>query len=207
MAVLLNIHPDNPQPRLITRAVEHLRAGELIAYPTDSGYALGCTLDAHDALEQIRTIRHVGKDHHFTAVCSEFAQLGQYVRLSNSAFRSIRAHTPGPYTFIVPATKELPRRMLHPKKHTVGVRIPDNRIAIALIDELGEPLLSSSLILPGEEETLTAGWQVQERIGHLIPLIIDADLPAAEPTSVIDWTDRAPEVKRVGAGSVEVFES
>lgn len=206
MARFITIHPETPQQRLVDQVVQRLRNGELIAYPTDSGYAIGCSLDAHDALEQIRTIRHVGKDHHFTVVCSEFAQLGQYVRLSNANFRALKAHTPGPYTFILPATKELPRRMLHPKKQTIGVRIPHHTVALALIDALGEPLVSSSLILPGETDPLTEGWVVDERIGHLIPAIVDADVTGTQPTSVIDLTDDVPSVARVGAGDVSAFE-
>ncbi|MDO5644166.1 MAG: L-threonylcarbamoyladenylate synthase [Dermabacter sp.] len=206
MARFITVHPDNPQQRLIDQVVERLRDGELLAYPTDSGYALGCTLDAHEALEQIRTIRHVGKNHHFTVVCSEFGQLGHYVRLSNANFRALKAHTPGPYTFILPATKELPRRMLHPKKHTIGVRIPDHTVARAMIDALGEPLVSSSLILPGESDPLTEGWVVEERIGHLIPAIVDADVTGTEPTSVIDLTGNAPVVAREGAGDISAFQ-
>lgn len=206
MARFITIHPVNPQPRLVDQVVGRLRDGELIAYPTDSGYALGCSLDAHEAREEIRTIRHVGADHHFTVMCTEFGQLGQYVRLSNPNFRALKAHTPGPYTFILPATKELPRRMLHPKKQTIGVRIPDHTVARALIEGLGEPLVSSSLILPGEEDPLTEGWVVEERIGHLIPAIVDADVTGTQPTSVIDLTDDSPQVVRRGAGSVAAFE-
>lgn len=205
MARFITIHPETPQPRLIDQVVERLRSGELIAYPTDSGYALGCALGAHEALENIRTIRHVGKDHHFTVVCSQFAQLGKYVRISNSHFRALKAHTPGPYTFILPATKELPRRMLHPKKHTVGVRIPEHAVARAIIDALGEPLVSSSLIMPGETEPLTEGWVVDDRIGHLIPAVVDADVTGSLPTSVIDLTGSSPVVAREGAGDVGTF--
>lgn len=205
MARFITIHPETPQPRLIDQVVERLRSGELIAYPTDSGYALGCALGAHEALENIRTIRHVGKDHHFTVMCSQFAQLGKYVRISNSHFRALKAHTPGPYTFILPATKELPRRMLHPKKHTIGVRIPEHAVARAIIDALGEPLVSSSLIMPGETEPLTEGWVVDDRIGHLIPAVVDADVTGSLPTSVIDLTGSSPVVAREGAGDVGAF--
>ena len=160
MARLISIHPVTPQQRLLDQVVERLEGGELIACPTDSGYALGCRIGAHEALEQIRMIRHTGKDHHFTVMCSEFGQLGTYVRISNPNYRLLRAHTPGPYTFILPATKELPRRMLHPKKHTVGARIPDHVVARAIVEALGEPLMSSSLIMPGESSVLTESWVV-----------------------------------------------
>ncbi len=205
MARLIPLHSVTPQQRLLDHIVERLKNGELLAYPTDSGYALGCCLGAHEALEQIRMIRHTGKDHHFTVMCSEFAQLGTYVRISNPNYRLLKAHTPGPYTFIMPATKELPRRMLHPKKHTIGARIPDHAVARAIVDALGEPLMSSSLIMPGESEVLTESWIVENRIGHLIPAIIDGEVTGTEPTSIIDLTDDVPRVLREGADATAEF--
>lgn len=205
MARLIPIHPVTPQARLLDQVVERLRDGELIAYPTDSGYALGCRIGAHDALEQIRTIRHTGKDHHFTVMCSDFAQLGTYVRISNPNYRLLKAHTPGPYTFIMPATKELPRRMLHPKKHTIGARIPDHVVARAIVDAFGEPLMTSSLIMPGENDVLTESWIVEDRIGHLIPAIVDGEITGMEPTSIIDLTDDVPRVLREGRGDTSAF--
>ncbi|HET6241468.1 MAG TPA: L-threonylcarbamoyladenylate synthase, partial [Arthrobacter sp.] len=157
MARYFDVHPDNPQPRSINQVMDIVRAGGLIAYPTDSCYALGAQLGNRDALDRIRGIRHLDDKHHFTLVCKDFAQLGQFVQIDNDVFRSIKSVTPGSYTFILPATKEVPRRLLHPKKKTVGVRIPDNNVVQALLEELGEPLLSSTLLLPDEEEPLTQG--------------------------------------------------
>src|SRR3954452_9985282 len=158
MARIIDIHPDNPQQRSVDQAAAILQDGGLIAYPTDSGYALGAQLGNKDALDRIRTIRRLDAKHHFTLVCKDFAQLGQFVHVDNSIFRAIKASTPGAYTFILPATSEVPRRLLHPKKKTVGVRIPDNRVVQALLAELGEPLLSSTLRLPDHAEPLTQGW-------------------------------------------------
>ena len=158
MARYFDVHPDNPQPRAIGQVVELIRGGGLVAYPTDSCYAFGCQLGNRDGLERIRAVRGLDDRHHFTLVCRDFAQLGQFVQVSNSVYRLVKAATPGSYTFILPATKEVPRRLLHPRKRTVGVRIPDHAVAQALVTELGEPLLSSTLLLPGEPEALTQGW-------------------------------------------------
>ena len=163
MARYFDVHPDNPQPRLIEQVVEIVRRGGLIAYPTDSCYALGCQLGNADGLRRIREIRHLDERHHFTLMCVDFAQLGQFVKVSNSLFRVLKASTPGPYTFILPATKEVPRRLMHPKKLTVGVRITDNAVTQALLKSLGEPLLSSTLTLPGDEDPMTQGWEIRDR--------------------------------------------
>jgi tRNA threonylcarbamoyl adenosine modification protein (Sua5/YciO/YrdC/YwlC family) len=183
-----------------------LRDGALVAYPTDSGYALGCRLGQHDGTERIRQIRRLDAGHHFTLVCADFAQLGQLVRLDNSAFHAIKSSTPGPYTFILPATQEVPRRLAHPKKKTVGVRIPGSTVVQAILRELGEPLLSSTLILPDEEAPMTDGWQVKEELDHLVDAVIDAGEVAADPTTVVDWSEGYPEVVRVGAGDPSRFE-
>ncbi|MHB1490242.1 threonylcarbamoyl-AMP synthase [mine drainage metagenome] len=206
MAKFFDVHPVNPQPRSIAQVVAILRDGGLIAYPTDSCYALGCMMDSHTGADRIRAIRHLDERHHFTIVCADFAQLGQLVHLDNAPFRAIKAATPGPYTFILPATKEVPRRLAHPKKKTIGVRIPDHPLVQALLRELGEPLLSSTLLLPGAEEPLTEGWLVKDELDHLVDAVIDAGDCGTEPTTVVDWSDGAPEVVRVGAGDPSRFE-
>jgi tRNA threonylcarbamoyl adenosine modification protein (Sua5/YciO/YrdC/YwlC family) len=205
MARFVDIHPDNPQPRMLQQVAEALRDDALIAYPTDSGYALGSRIGNREGRDRILRIRGLDERHHFTLVCKDFSQLGQLVKVDNSAFRAIKASTPGPYTFILPATPEVPRRLLHPKKRTVGVRIPDHRVVQALVEELGEPLLSSSLILPGEEEPRTQGWEIKEDLDHEVDLVIEAGETPAEPTTVVDWSSGIPEVVRRGAGEPDRF--
>ena len=207
MARFVDLHPDNPQPRLVAQVVEALRDDALIAYPTDSGYALGCRLGNRDGRDRILRIRDLDERHHFTLVCRDFAQLGHFVHVDNAAFRAIKAATPGPYTFILPALPEVPRRLLHPKKRTVGVRIPDHVLVQALLEGLGEPLLSSTLILPGETEARTDGWEVKEELDHVVDLVLEAGEVTAQPTTVIDWSGPAPEVVRRGAGDPERFEA
>jgi tRNA threonylcarbamoyl adenosine modification protein (Sua5/YciO/YrdC/YwlC family) len=206
VARYLDLHPDNPQPRGLAQLVDALRDDALIAYPTDSGYALGCRVGNRDGRERILRIRGLDERHHFTLVCADFAQLGQLARVDNAAFRAIRAATPGPYTFILPATPEVPRRLLHPKKRTVGVRIPDHTFVQALLAELGEPLLSSTLILPGEEEARTSGWEIKEELDHVVDIVVEAGETTATPTTVVDWSQGAPEVLRYGAGDPTRFE-
>lgn len=206
MARYLDIHPVDPQPRLVAQVATVLTDGGLIAYPTDSGYALGCRVGQHDGTERIRQIRQLDSGHHFTLVCSSFAQLGQLVHLDNSAFRAIKAATPGPYTFILPATGEVPRRLAHPKKKTVGVRIPDSRLVQALLRELGEPLLSSTLILPGESQPMTEGWMVKDELDRVVDVVVDSGDVVAEPTTVVDFSAGYPEVVRAGAGDPSRFE-
>jgi len=206
VARYFDVHPDNPQPRLIDQAVEIVRGGGLLAYPTDSCYALGCQLGNADGLRRIREIRHLDERHHFTLMCVDFAQLGQFVKVSNSLFRVLKASTPGPYTFILPATKEVPRRLMHPKKLTVGVRITDNAVTQALLKSLGEPLLSSTLTLPGDEDPMTQGWEIRGRLDHAVDAIIDAGDCGIEPTTVVDLSGDEPEVLRVGAGDPSRFE-
>jgi tRNA threonylcarbamoyl adenosine modification protein (Sua5/YciO/YrdC/YwlC family) len=206
MARYVDVHPDNPQPRVIAQVVEIIRAGGLIAYPTDSCYALGCALDNHDGLDRIRSIRNLDDRHHFTLMCSDFAQLGQFVHISNSVFRLLKASTPGSYTFILPATKEVPRRLMHPKKKTVGVRIPEHTVTSALLAALGEPLLSTTLLLPDETEPMTHGWDIKEKLDHLVDAVVDAGDCGTEPTTVVDLSSDEPEILRRGAGDPSRFE-
>jgi tRNA threonylcarbamoyl adenosine modification protein (Sua5/YciO/YrdC/YwlC family) len=205
MAKYFDVHPDNPQPRSIAQVVQILRDGGLIAYPTDSCFALGCQLGNKEGLERIRTIRHLDDRHHFTLVCHDFAQLGQFVYLSNTVFRAIKASTPGSYTFILPASKEVPRRLLHPRKKTVGVRIPDHVVARTLIGELGEPLVSSTLLLPGQDTPMTQGWEIKELLDHAVDAVIDSGECGTEPTTVVDFSDDEPEIIRQGAGDPARF--
>ncbi len=206
MARYVEMHPQDPQPRAVTQVVAQLADDALIAYPTDSGYAFGARLDSHTAADRIRQIRHLDDKHHFTLVCADFAQLGRFVLLDNAQFRAIKAATPGPYTFILPATKEVPRRLAHARKKTVGVRIPDHPVTLALVRALGEPLLSSTLLLPGQDEPMTDGWLVKEELDHLVDVVIDAGETPHQPTTVVDWSEGYPEVLRVGAGDPSRFE-
>jgi len=208
MARYVDVHPLNPQPRSIAQVVEALRGDQLIAYPTDSGYALGSRIGNKEGRDRILAIRGLDERHHFTLVCKDFSQLGTMVHVNNSAFRAIKALTPGPFTFILPGTPEVPRRLLHAKKKTVGVRIPDHAVVRALLEELGEPLLSSTLILPGENEPRTNGWGVKESLDHMVDIVVDDgnDTPT-EPTTVIDWTDDEPILARQGAGDASSFVS
>lgn len=206
MAKYFDVHPDNPQRRSIDQVVGILADGGLIAYPTDSCFALGCQLGNKDGIDRIRTIRHLDDRHHFTLVCRDFAQLGQFVHVNNTVFRAIKASTPGSYTFILPATKEVPRRLLHPKKKTVGVRIPDHVVTQSLLAELGEPILSSTLLLPDREEPLTQGWEIKEELDHVLDAVIDSGECGTEPTTVVDFSEDEPEVVRRGAGDPSRFE-
>jgi len=206
MARYFDVHPENPQRRAISQVVDLVRDGGLIVYPTDSCFALGCQLGNKDGLDRIREIRHLDDRHHFTLVCSDFAQLGKFVRVSNTVFRMIKAATPGSYTFILPATTDVPRRLMHPKKKTVGVRIPEHAVAQALLSELGEPLLSSTLLLPDEEEPLTQGWEIKERLDTMVDAVVDSDDCGTEPTTVIDFSADEPEIVRRGAGDPSRFE-
>ncbi|MEU7803768.1 L-threonylcarbamoyladenylate synthase [Micromonospora arborensis] len=206
MARYYDVHPENPQPRIIGQVADLIRGGGLVAYPTDSCYALGIQLGNQDGLDRIRQIRHLDDRHHFTLVCRDFAQLGQFVQISNSVFRLVKASTPGSYTFILPATREVPRRMLHPKKRTVGVRVPRHTVTQALLAELAEPLVSSTLVLPGDEEPMTQGWEIKERLDHQLDAVLDAGDCGKEPTTVIDLSGPEPEILRQGAGDVSRFE-
>ena len=205
MARYFDVHPVDPQPRTIGQAVAVLREGGLIAYPTDSCYALGFSIDSDTGADRIRRIRSLDDRHHFTLVCADFAQLGQFVHLDNAAFRSIKAATPGPYTFIVPATREVPKRLAHPKKRTVGVRIPDHPVVRALLRELGTPLVSSTLLLPGHDDPMTDGWSIKEELDSQVDAVLDAGDCGTEPTTVVDWSEGYPEVVREGAGDPSRF--
>ena len=206
MAKYFDVHPDNPQSRALGQVTAILRRGGLIAYPTDSGYALGCMLGNREGLERIRAIRQLDARHNFTLVCSEFAQLGQYVQMSNDVFRAIKATTPGGYTFILSATREAPRVMLQPKRRTVGVRIPQHVTALALLHELGEPLMSSTLLLPEHDEPMSDGWTVNDEIGQALDAVLDSGDCGTEPTTVIDLTGDEVVIVRRGSGDPELFE-
>jgi tRNA threonylcarbamoyl adenosine modification protein (Sua5/YciO/YrdC/YwlC family) len=206
MARYFDVHPDNPQPRSIRQAVDILRDGGLVAYPTDSCFALGCQLGNREGKDRIAAIRGLDDKHHYTLLCKDFAQLGQLVHVDNKVFRAVKAATPGCYTFILPATKEVPRRLMHPKKRTVGVRIPDHVVAQALLAELGEPMLSSTLLLPGEEDPMTQGWEIKEALDHQVDAVVDSGDCGEVPTTVVDFSEGYPEVLRRGSGDPSRFE-
>ncbi len=206
MAKYFDVHPGNPQPRAIAQVVALVRGDGLVAYPTDSCFALGCRMGNKDGLDRIREIRRLDERHHFTLMCRDFAQLGQLVMINNALFRSIKAATPGPYTFILPATREVPRRLLHPRKKTVGVRIPDHVVAQAILTELGEPLVSSTLLLPGEPEPMTQGWEIKESLDQAVDAVIDSGDCGTEPTTVVDFSAGFAEIIRKGAGDPSRFE-
>jgi tRNA threonylcarbamoyl adenosine modification protein (Sua5/YciO/YrdC/YwlC family) len=206
MARYVDVHPDNPQPRLIGQVVDLIRSGGLVVYPTDSCFAFGCRLGNREGLDRVRQIRQLTDKHHFTLVCRDFGQLGQLVEVNNAVFRLVKAATPGSYTFILPATREVPRRLLHPRKHTVGVRIPRHTVAQAILAELNEPLLSSTLLLPGEDQPLTEGWEIKEQLDHLVDAVVDSGDCGVEPTTVVDLSGPEPEILRRGAGDPARFE-
>ncbi|MDQ2848490.1 MAG: L-threonylcarbamoyladenylate synthase [Actinomycetota bacterium] len=206
MARYFDVHPVNPQSRVIKQAVDIITGGGLIAYPTDSCYALGAQLGNAAAKDRIVSIRRLDDKHHFTLMCKDFAQVGQFVHLDNTVFRAVRAATPGSYTFILPATVEVPKKMLHPKKKTVGARIPDHAVVQALLQELGEPMLTSTLLLPGQVEPPTNGWDIKEQLDHLVDAVLDSGDCGLEPTTVIDFSDGYAEIVRIGAGDPTPFE-
>jgi tRNA threonylcarbamoyl adenosine modification protein (Sua5/YciO/YrdC/YwlC family) len=206
MARYFDVHPASPQHRTIVQIADIIRADGVIAYPTDSGYALGCRLGNVAGIARIRSIRQLDDRHHLTLVCRDFSQLGQFVHVANSVFRAVKAATPGGYTFILPATKEVPRRLQHPGKKTVGVRIPRHVVTQELLAELGEPLVSSTLLLPGEDEPMTQGWEIADQLGHVVDAVVDSGDCGAEPTTVIDFTQNTPEILRRGAGDTSMFE-
>ncbi|MGZ5093609.1 MAG: L-threonylcarbamoyladenylate synthase [Burkholderiales bacterium] len=205
MAQLFTVHSENPQPRLIRQAAEIVRRGGVMVYPTDSCYALGCRLGDKAAMERIRAIRNVDERHHLTLVCRDLAEIGQYARVDNVQFRLLKAATPGSYTFILQATKEVPKRLLHPSRRTIGLRVPDHKVAQALLAELGEPLLSSTLLLPGDDEPLNDADQIRDRLERRVDLVLDAGSCGILPTTVVDLTGDAPVITRVGKGSVELL--
>jgi tRNA threonylcarbamoyl adenosine modification protein (Sua5/YciO/YrdC/YwlC family) len=198
MAQVLQIHPQTPQERLIRKAVQTVREGGLIVYPSDSSYAFGCQIDNKDALERICRIRQLGQEHRFALICRDLSQIASFARIGNEAFRLIKSLTPGPYTFILKATKEVPRRLQHPKRKSIGIRIPDSAVAQALVKDLDEPLFSSTLILPGEDEAMSDPYEIRERLDREVDLIIDAGVVLYEPTTIIGFMENAPEIIRQG---------
>jgi len=205
MAQFFEIHPDNPQTRLIKQAVEMLKTGSVIVYPTDSGYAFGCQIGDKDALQRIRRIRNIDENHYFALVCQDLSQVSNYAIVADAAYRMIKAHTPGPYTFILKATKEVPRRLMHPKRKSIGLRIPANNVALELSKEMGEPIMNTSLILPNSSGMLTDANEIRERLEKHVDLIIDGGFCGDKPTTVIDFTDALPQIVREGAGPIEDF--
>lgn len=206
MAKTLYIHSDNPQPRLIDQAVAVIRDGGVTVYPTDSAYAIGCRLGDKSALDSIRRIRQLDKNHKLTLVCRDLSELAVYAKVNNQVFRRLKANTPGPYTFILPATSEVPRRLMHPKRKTIGLRVPANAVAQAMLAALNEPLMSSTLIMPGDEYPLTDPQEIRDMVGNQVDLIIDGGFGGLEVTSVIDLTDSSPVLIRRGMGDMAAFE-
>lgn len=205
MSQFFEIHPDNPQKRLIRRAVEILREGTVIAYPTDSSYALGCMIGDKEAMETIRRIRRLDDKHNFTLMCRDLSEIATYAKVDNAAFRLLKAHTPGPYTFIFKATHEVPRRLQHAKRRTIGIRVPAHPISHALLEELGEPLMSSTLLMPGQDLPETDPYEIRTKLEHELGLVIDGGGCSPEPTTVVDMTEGVPQVLREGLGTTDVF--
>jgi tRNA threonylcarbamoyl adenosine modification protein (Sua5/YciO/YrdC/YwlC family) len=202
VARLIEIHPQDPQPRRVASIVSTIQNGGLIAYPTDSSYAFGCHIGDKRAMDRIRRIRRTDKKHNFTLVCSDLSEISAYARVDNWAFRMMKSMTPGPYTFILPATREVPKRLQNPMRRTIGLRVPDHILVHAVLDTLGEPIMSSTLTLPGDDRPMTDPLEIEERIGHEIDLIIDAGPAGIEPTSVIDLSGGTVEVLRAGRGDL-----
>ncbi|MEQ6341758.1 MAG: L-threonylcarbamoyladenylate synthase [Gammaproteobacteria bacterium] len=207
MALFIEIHPENPQPRLVKQAVDIIRAGGVIIYPTDSCYALGCQIGNKHAMDRIRTIRKLGEQHNFTLVCNDLSEIATYAMVDNAAYRLLKTHTPGPYTFVLKATHEVPRRLQHPKRKTIGLRIPGNPIAQAILKELGEPLMSSTLILPGDDLPMTDPQEMYDTLGHQVDLVINGGNCGAIPTTVVELIEGAPVVARHGLGDAGPFEA
>lgn len=205
MAQFFSIHPENPQGRLIKQAVEIVARGGVVAYPTDSAYALACRLENKDGLERIVRIRDMDRDHNFTLVCPDLSVLATYARVDNTVFRALKSHTPGPFTFILPATREVPKRLMHPKRRTIGLRVPSNPIAQALLAELGEPLMSCSLVLPGQSGPETDPWNIRELLEHAVDLVIDGGFCGLEPSTVVDFTGIEPALLRQGLGDASAI--
>ncbi|MBD9642858.1 MULTISPECIES: L-threonylcarbamoyladenylate synthase [Pantoea] len=206
MSQYFHIHPDNPQPRLVNQAVDYLNKGSVIVYPTDSGYALGCRLEEKNAMERICRIRQLDGNHNFTLMCRDLSELSTYAQVDNSAFRLLKNNTPGNYTFILKATKEVPRRLMNDKRKTIGLRVPSNPVALALLERLNEPMMSTSLMLPGNDFTESDPEEIQYSIGKLVDLIIDGGTLGQQPTTVIDLTSDAPVVVREGVGDTRPFQ-
>ncbi|MCG8369425.1 MAG: threonylcarbamoyl-AMP synthase [Proteobacteria bacterium] len=205
MAKLIEVHPADPQPRRVKKIVERVREGALIAYPTDSSYAFGCRIGDRKATRRIHRIRRTDKKHNFTLVCADLSEISVYARVENWAYRLIKSLTPGPYTFVLPATRQLPKILANPKRRTIGIRVPDHPLVGAMLAELGEPVMSSTLTLPGDDRPMTDPVEIDERIGHQIEVIVDAGPAGIEPTSVLDLSSGAVEVLRPGRGDVSQF--
>jgi tRNA threonylcarbamoyl adenosine modification protein (Sua5/YciO/YrdC/YwlC family) len=205
VARVVNIHPESPQHRLLVQATEFIRDGAIVALPTDSCYALGCRLGDKEALDRIRLIRQMDDRHHLTLMVRDLSEIATYARVDNAQYRLLKATTPGSYTFILEGSKELPRRVLHPKRKTIGLRVPDHPVALALLGELNEPLLTTTLQLPGDDAPLTEGWEIQDRLDDQIEWILDAGHCGTEPTTIIDLTGASPELVRRGRGSLAPF--
>lgn len=205
MSQFFSIHPDNPQHRLIRQASEIVRKGGIIVYPTDSAYALGCHIGDKKALDKIRQIRQLDKNHNFTLMCRDLSELSVYAKVDNQVYRSIKAHTPGPYTFILEATSEVPRRLMHPKRKTIGLRVPGNPIALELLEDLGEPIMSVTLIMPGDEYPLTDPYDIRDMLEHHVDLIVEGGYCGLEPTTVVDLSGDTPVIVRQGMGQFEDF--
>ena len=205
MRHFLQIHPTNPQPRLIDQAVEQVRAGGVLVYPTDSSYALGCQLENKAPAERIRQLRQTDRHHHFTLVCRDLAEIAVYAKVDNQVYRLLKAATPGPFTFILPATHEVPRRLQHPRRKTIGIRVPDHAITHALLTALDQPLMSCTLLLPGDEWPLHDPEEIRDRVGAAVDVIIDGGLTRQEPTTVVDLNGEAPELIRQGLGDASAF--
>lgn len=203
MAEYLKIHPENPQPRLVKQVADRLHAGGVIAYPTDSSYALGCALGEKPAIDRIRWIRGFGREHYFTLLCRDLSEIATYAKVDNTSFRLLKALSPGPYTFVLPATREVPRWLWHPKRKTIGIRVPDHRTAHAIADTHGAPIMSVTLILPGADLPLSDPSDILDRLGNDVDLIVDSGACEIEPTTVLDLTHDVPRVLRQGRGSVE----
>lgn len=206
MSQFFYIHPDNPQARLIKQAAELVRQGEVIVYPTDSGYAIGCQMEDKSALDQLCRIRQIGKEHNFTLMCRDMSELSVYAKVDNVAFRQLKNNTPGPYTFVLKATREVPRRLQNPKRKTIGIRVPDNIIALALLEELNEPLMSTSLILPGESLAESDPDEIRDKLEKQVGLIIHGGYLGEQPTTVIDLSDGEAVIVREGSGDISPFE-
>lgn len=206
MSQFFQIHAENPQPRLIVQAADVIRRGGVVVYPTDSGYALGCALGEKEPLERIRRIRRLDEKHNFTLVCRDLSDIGTYAKVDNTVYRLLKAVTPGPYTFILPATREVPRRLWHPKRKTIGIRVPANPIARDLLDELGEPIMSTSLILPGSDMPESDPYEIRPLLENQVDLIIDGGYGSLEPSTVVEFEDGLPRVVRRGLGDPSPFE-
>ncbi|GAM62423.1 yciO family [Vibrio ishigakensis] len=206
MSQYFYVHPENPQARLITQAVAIIRNGGVVVFPTDSGYALGCQLENKNALEKVCRIRKLDDKHNFTLLCRDLSELSLFARVDNSAFRLLKNNTPGPYTFIFKGTKEVPRRLMNAKRKTIGIRVPDNRIALDLLEALGEPMMSTSLILPGNDVAESDPEEIRDKLEHAVDLIINGGYLGEQPTTVIDFSDEDPVVLRQGAGDSTPFE-